>query len=198
MLAQSTLPTQPANIPQGAVFWVGCVFAFILLIVLIIVLLKPKDLPPARHNVLRLLSALLAALCGILITGSALFTFTHSSPTSSFVFSGAAGFALFGCVYFMFGKPPAGPVVNPDISFKVGQGWKFKHAVNELLKLDKTGGFAVFLNMTDDELNAPLEERQVLVSSFEAGIQQLYYLASGKIRRYDVEHIQHEYRIIGR
>jgi hypothetical protein len=177
------------SILQQHQFWVGVGLVLIVLIFFMYAFIKAPNMTQHQYVIIKILAALCATGAGSIITGEALFRAEVSMGESSkYLFSGTAGFALFGLVWLIFPRYSAPPA--PD-SFNVSlpDGWTFRHAVEKFAELDKNS-FANFEGFRDEELNAQLKSRQIETKTARDAIRLLRSatMVPNAIRKYDIRY----------
>src|SRR5688500_764038 len=93
------------TILQQYQFWVGVGLVFLVVVFFMYAFFKAPNMTPQQFAIIKFLAALCAAGAGALITGEALFRAEVSmGQTQKYLFTGTAGFALFGLVWLIFPK----------------------------------------------------------------------------------------------
>jgi hypothetical protein len=184
------------SILQQYQFWVGVGLVLIVVIFFIVAFFKAPNMTSAQYTIIKFLAALCAGGAGALITGEALFRADVSiGATQKYLFSGTAGFALFGLVWLIFPKYSAPP---PPNSFNVSlpKGLTFQSAVKKFAELDNNS-FADFDGFRDNELKAKLESRQIKAKTAGEAIRMLRSatIAPNAVRKYEVSYEDSTYHL---
>ena len=175
------------TILQQYQFWVGVGLVLIVVLFFMYAFFKAPNMTQQQFAIIKILAALCAAGAGALITGEALFKAEVSmGETQKYLFTGTAGFALFGLVWLIFPKYSA-PSAPDSFSVSLPEGWTFRHAVEKFAELDKNA-FADFEGFSDDELNAELKSRQIATKTAKDAIRLLRSatVVANAVRKYDV------------
>jgi hypothetical protein len=188
-------PTQIVQLSFGGV----CAFA--VLIFLMTAFFKKDELTAGQWAILRFLCALCAAFAGFFIAGQAIFQMSGQTPEgTAFAISGTAGFALFFTVWFFFPRlPQVAPTTPPPpqdaFNFTVPEsGWTFKSTAEAIAKTQNR--FAEFDGFSAEDLNAPLNGRELHFASAVEAINALRYLRrDGIVKAFTVRDENPSYRI---
>ena len=105
MVSERTLVMQQQQ------FWVGVAFTAGFVCFLMYSISKGRNLNSGQRVMLRILSAICAAIGGALISGDAFVDLSRKIPGGQFTISGTAGFAIFFVIWFTFPQP-----LKPDPS----------------------------------------------------------------------------------
>ncbi|MBN8856238.1 MAG: hypothetical protein BGO55_08745 [Sphingobacteriales bacterium 50-39] len=159
---------------MDAKFFVGVIFAAVLVAFLMVSFFKKNDLSHSQYNTLHFLTALCGGCAGWFISGSALFNLsTTIGQTGTLAVSGTAGAALFFTVWF--GYPKRDPPPPPDgLSFSVAPGTTFEAMANIIVETGKK--FVQFENFSAAQLKAVLTEREVHATGVGDALAKLKYL----------------------
>jgi hypothetical protein len=187
------------NILQQYQLLIGIVFAFFLVVFLMIAFFTAPNMTTGQHSILRFLAALCAGFAGALIAGDALFRVEGDTGAVRYFISGTAGFALFFVVWFFFPKPtvPEAPPAVPDrFSASVPKGWTFQHAAKILAQQDNS--LVDFGGLKADELNAKLNPTEIETKTAGDAITRLRLITviPDAIRKYEIRHEDSIYHLI--
>src|SRR5438045_1433594 len=100
------------NILQQYQFWVGFGLVLLVVVFFIVAFFIAPNMTRGQYTILKFLAALCAGCAGSLLTGEALFRIEGAmGAQTKYLFSGTAGFALFGLVWLIFPRfsPPPDP-----------------------------------------------------------------------------------------
>ena len=179
---RNILEADPAS--SSELFWTGIAFLGLLLIFLMAAFFV-RDLPPQSYTILRVFSALAAALAGSLIAGQAVVQASSGAPQGTqWAVSGSAGFALFILIWMWFPERHAGGAGSRVLTVP---GGPFAETVDALVEAE--GAVARFEGFTDAEYGIHLRSRKLTVRDLSHALELLRDLApNGKLRHYDVSY----------
>ena len=141
------------------VLWIAVGFVLLLIIFMMVVTFKIKDMTHGQYNIVRFLSALCAGFAGGLITGQALFSMAGKLANGLTIsVSGTAGFAIFFAVWYgykLYQEPPP-----PDgVKISILDKWTFKAALEVLASMD--AAVIEYSGFTSEQLATPLRTAEL-------------------------------------
>ena len=173
-------------------FWVGFGLVLLVVVFFMVAFFLAPNMTSGQYTILKFLAALCAGCAGSLLTGEALFRFEGTMGTQTkYLFSGTAGFALFGLVWLIFPKftPPQAPPPPNSFNMALPAGQTFRWAAETFAEYDNNA-FAEFEGFTADELNAELQPRQInaTTASDAIGLLRSATVVRNAVRKYEIKH----------
>jgi hypothetical protein len=156
---------------QQQQFWVGVVFAGIFVCFLMYTINKGKDLNSGQRLMLRILSALCAAIGGALISGDAFFSLVRNVPGGKLTVSGTAGFAIFFVIWFIFPKGPNFEPLPERFKMAIPANWTFQQVADSCAQNDNS--VVDYDGFTAKERAAPLKAWKLETDTITQAIEQL-------------------------
>jgi hypothetical protein len=180
---------------QQQQFWVGVVFAAVFVGFLMYSINKGKDLNSGQRLMLKILSALCAAIGGALISGDAFFNLSRNVPGGKLTVSGTAGFAIFFVIWFVFPKGPKFEPLPPRFKMAVPEGWTFQQVADSCAQND--GSVIDYDGLTAQERAARLKPWKLETDSVLEAIEKLRSITEvdGAVRKYEVKQEKSKYRL---
>jgi hypothetical protein len=180
------------NILQQYQFWVGLGLVIPIMAFFIYAFFKAPNMTQQQYIIIKFMAALCAGFAGALIAGETLFRAEGSvgGEQNKYLFSGTAGFALFGLVWFIFPKYPTAPPPPPN-SFRASlpEGFTFQQGAEYFAEIDDHA-FAAFEGFSKAELGAKLQSRQINTPTARDAIRLLRSatVVRDAIREYNVRY----------
>jgi hypothetical protein len=183
------------SVLQQYQFWIGLGFVLVLLILLVIIFFKVKNLTSDQRSILKFFISLCAGFSGALITGQILFNLEGNLGSGAkFGISSSAGFALFLIIWFFFPTTPNLPPPPEDsINFSVPEGWTFQQVVEVLSQIDNS--VVEYEGFTSEELHSPLKEWKLKEKTISDAIRRLRSITkeTNKVRKYNIRYSDSTY-----
>jgi hypothetical protein len=145
------------TLTQEVQLWAGLGFSVVFVAFFMAAFFWGRAWHAGQWVLVRIMASLSAAFAAALFTGSALVDFRQAfGATGTFSFQGAAGFALFFVVWYLFPKFPAqGPPTDGNVTLLAGMTLRDAARMIADKNLDHSRGVD-FGGLEEVELNAPL------------------------------------------
>ncbi|MCZ4408346.1 hypothetical protein O3Q51_05970 [Cryomorphaceae bacterium 1068] len=174
-----------------ATLWIGLGFLITLVIFLMLAFFFKNEISRQQYAILKFLIALSAGFSGGFLAGTAIFSLDGTLANGfKFAISGTSGVALFFTVWFYF--PEYTQTIRNAFNYSVGENQLFGSTISTIAK--SVNGFAEFTGFSEEDLQLPLESRQVNGKSALEGIKKLKYL-NPSIPPYSVTQLEDLYKI---
>ncbi len=145
-------------------FLAGLGFSFVLILFLIFAFIWGRNLSHHQFTILKVLSALCAAIAAVLIAGE-----ISVHKEGAMTISASSGFALFVIVWFVFPKYQI--LLEDGFNMSIPAGKTFQEIVNIIIEQDNA--FVEFRGFNNTELTSTLKSRQLQTKTINEALKNL-------------------------